>query len=480
MLFLVIPGLLLLLRDSGSLRAAGWLGFWFGFAHHVIGLFWITDAILIEAARYWWLVPFAVPGVAAVLALFIAAPCVTACLVPAGWGRVLVFAGAWTLADLARQFVATGFPWNPWGSVWAVPGPVGTVFLQLVAWIGAPGLTLVTVLLAATPVLGRRGMAAGAAGLALLAGFGLLRLREADAAGAPGVEIVLVQGNVAEGQKLDRDLAVGIFRHYLDLTHAGVQAAMAAAPPGRAPAIVVVWPESASPFLLQADAGARHAVAQAALPAAAALVGSLRFAAGSPDQPRNSLIALGPDGQVSAVYDKWHLVPFGEYQPSWALLPIQVVPGGGFTAGPGPATLHLPGLPPVGPLICYEAIFPGEVTARADRPAWLVNITNDAWFGELAGPRQHLAFVRMRAVEEGLPLMRAANTGISAGFDAFGRELGRLGMDRAGVLDLALPGPLPPTPFARWGLLIPFLLALGAVGSGFLGRRVSSPIMWTS
>jgi len=181
----------------------------------------------------------------------------------------------------------------------------------------------------------------------------------------------------------------------------------------------------------------------------------------SDDRPRNSLVAVVGAGEVAAVYDKWHLVPFGEYSPAWVPLAVQLVQGGGFAPGPGPRTLHLPGLPPVGALICYEAIFPGQVVDAADRPDWLVNVTNDAWFGRFAGPLQHLAAVRLRAVEEGLPLMRAANTGISAGFDAYGRELGRLPLDTAGKLVLALPGPLPPTPFARFGLLIPG--ALGAV-----------------
>ena len=132
---------------------------------------------------------------------------------------------------------------------------------------------------------------------------------------------------------------------------------------------------------------------------------------------------------------------------------MQVVPGGGFAGGPGPETLHVPGLPPVGPLICYEAVYPGEMVDEADRPAWLVNVTNDAWFGFSTGPRQHLAAARMRAVEEGLPLMRAANTGISAGFDAYGHELGRLGLGVPGVLVLPVPGALPTTPFARgWSM----------------------------
>ena len=220
---------------------------------------------------------------------------------------------------------------------------------------------------------------------------------------------------------------------------------------------MVVWPETASPFLLEQDAAAR-AGDRRARRGAPVLVGSVRFDAAG--RPLNSLLALlAPTARSAGVYDKWHLVPFGEYPPTWFPLPIQVMPGGGFAAGPGPATLHPPGLPPVGPLICYEAIFPAQVADESDRPDWLVNVTNDAWFGNSAGPRQHLAAARLRAVEEGLPLMRAANTGITAGFDAFGRELGRLDMGTAGALVLPLPGHLAPTPSARFGLTMPLLLA---------------------
>jgi apolipoprotein N-acyltransferase len=156
-------------------------------------------------------------------------------------------------------------------------------------------------------------------------------------------------------------------------------------------------------------------------------------------------------------------------------LPIQVVPGAGFGAGPGPSTLHLPGLPSVGPLICYEAIFPGQVAA-GDRPEWLANVTNDAWFGNSSGPRQHLAAARLRAVEEGLPLARAANTGISALFDAYGREQGRMGMRETGLVVATLPGALPPTLFARFGLAIPGLLAISCLFLGWRGRRTRSMI----
>jgi apolipoprotein N-acyltransferase len=179
-------------------------------------------------------------------------------------------------------------------------------------------------------------------------------------------------------------------------------------------------------------------------------------------------MALVNAGPPAAEYDKWHLVPFGEFNPSWMPLPIQLVPGGGFQGGPGPQTLRVPGLPPFGPFICYEAIFPAQVVDDADRPDWMVNITNDAWFGNSTGPRQHLAAVRMRAVEEGLPVLRAANTGISAAFDPLGREQARLGMGVAGLLVVALPGHLPPTPFARFGLAIPAIMACASMIFGFI------------
>jgi apolipoprotein N-acyltransferase len=495
-LLLATPGLLALIDGAAGLGTAARRGWWFGFGHNLLGLYWITEAILVEAARFWWLVPLAVPGLAAILALFIAAPTALAHLARRGWPRVLALAGGWVLADLARQFVATGFPWNPWGSVWELPGFAGDVMIQPAAWIGVPGLTFLTVLLSALPALGWRWRVAGAALLVGWTGVGFARL-QTPLPPPPGLHVVLVQGNIAQGQKWDRALVMRIFDRYLGLTRQGIAQA------GSGPA-VVVWPETASPFLLQTDVAAREAISEAA-GTAPALVGAVRF--GQDDRPRNSLFAVLPGGglpggglpggglpggrlaggglaggglagdgpsdggladEMTGIYDKWHLVPFGEYQPGWFPAPFQVVPGGGFRPGPGPRTLHVPGLPPVGPLICYEAIFPAQVVDEADRPAWMVNITNDAWFGNSTGPRQHLAAARMRAVEEGLPLLRAANTGISAAFDPRGHELARLGMERTGVLVVDLPPALPATLFARLGLRIPAMIGVVALGFGLI------------
>ncbi len=458
-LVIAIPGLLALIGARRRAWEAFWLGCAFGFGHHVFGLYWITDAILIEAADFWWFVPIAVPGLAAILAPFIGVAALAAWYVPAGWRRLVLFAAVWMLGDLARQFIGGGFPWNPWASVWALPGLAGEIMLQPVAILGTPGVTGLTVLLAGLPALGRRGRYAGGALLLLWVGFGAV-WHTRPAGPAPGFTAILVQGNVAEGDKWSAARALAIFRRYLDLTSEGVYRS------GAGPKLVI-WPETASPYPLLDDPDARQAIALAA-GGAPALVGSVRR--GADGRPRNSLIALDGEGKVIGVYDKYHLVPGGEYQPAWLPLPVDIVPGGGFAPGSGPKTLALPGLVPVAPLICYEAIYPHAIVDEAARPRLLVNVTNDAWFGNSSGPRQHLAAARMRAIEEGLPLMRAANTGISVAFDGHGGELTRLDLGQTGVTVVAVPGALPPPPFARFGLVVPLLLALAA-GGGALARK---------
>ena len=457
-LWLSLPGLLALLNRAAGWRGVAWVAFCFGVGHHIAGLYWITEAILIEAGTFWWLVPLGVPMLAAVLALFIVVPCLLARLAPEN-GRFWVLAGLWVAFDIARQFVLSGFPWNPLGSVWAMPGLAGDVMLQPAAVMGVHGLSLLTLLTGFAPLAGRRGMIAACTLLVVWAGWGALRLGSNPAPSTP-LTVVLVQGNIAQEGKWERERALRNFKRFLDLTRAGVDTA------GNGKTLVV-WPETASPFLIDRDADARAAVADAA--GGAAFIGTIRFDAAN--RPYNSLVAVDGPGPVAAIYDKWHLVPFGEYQPGWFPLPIAFVSGDGFGRGTGPQTWRLPGIPAVGPLICYEAIFPAEGVA-ADRPEWLVNVTNDAWFGNSTGPRQHLAAARLRAVEEGLPLMRVANTGISAGFDGYGRELGRIGMNQAGSIALPLPGALAPTVASRFGLWLPGALALLCIAGGLIiGRQ---------
>ena len=447
-LALGIPALVLLIDRTRGVGGAARRGLAWGFGYHLVGLEWITNAILLRADQFWWAVPFAVPFLALVLAPFVAAAAAAARLAPPGAPRVAALAGSWTLAEIVREFIFTGFPWNPLGSVWEFRGRAGDVAIQAASIVGVDGLTLLAVLaFGSLAVRSWRLRTASFALVALAALFGLLRLASPLPPSA-GIDAVLAQGDVPEREKISRADDLAVFRRYLALTADGVRRA------GAAPAFVA-WPEAASPYTIEGDAPALTAIADAMAPARVALVGGVRF--GADGRPRNSLFAVGPGGRIETVFDKAHLVPWGEYQP--AVVPIQIIPGGGFEAGPGRATVALPGVPSFSPLICYEDIFSGAVVKSGTRPQFLLVVTNDAWFGDSSGPRQHLAAARMRAVEEGLPLARAANTGITAVFDARGHETGRLGLDREGVLVRPLPGALPPTPFARFGLLIPGALA---------------------
>jgi apolipoprotein N-acyltransferase len=469
-LWLAFPGLLLLAGSRETWRSAFLVGWAWGLGHFVAGLYWISNALLTEADRFAWLVPLAVPGIAAVLALFIALPVVLALRWSEGWPRVLAFAGLWTLAEIARGYALTGFPWNLLGTVWAF----GALPVQGAAWVGTHGLSALTVVLACLPLVwGRAAWGAGGAVLVGAAGLGLVRLAAEEPPPGP-VELRVVQGNVAQQHKWREELRIAHFRRYLGLT-ANVPPAAGEGP------MVVVWPETASPYMLDNDATAR-ALAAGALPEEALLIaGSVRIerraeGAEPPVRVWNSLLAIDRDASVIGLYDKHHLVPFGEYVPLRSVLPIEtVVPGNlDFSAGPGPRTLALPGtgVPPFGPLICYEVIFPGNVVASGERPAWLLNLTNDAWFGVSSGPYQHLASARMRAVEEGLPLVRAANTGVSAVFDARGRVVASLGLNRTGVIAAPLPAARAPTPYARAGVWLPGGISILLLGiATTLGRR---------
>lgn len=466
-LLLAIPGLLALIGATESWKRAFWVGFAWGWGYFAAGLYWITHAILTDVAQFWWLVPIAVPALALPLAAFIAIPAVLAWRVRAGWPRVLVFAGGFVLFELLRGWAFTGFPWNLMGTVWTFDAlPV-----QAAAWAGVHGLSLATMVIAATPLLGWRAMLGGAAALAGFALFGLVRLWPAEPAPQP-VGLMIVQGNVAQEVKWREDQRVPILRRYIEATRDAALAALRDLPEDQT--LVVIWPETAVPFLVADDPDVRQLIAGALPQRAMLLTGTVRAEYGPDRRVRrvyNSLVAIDPAGQVRGVADKNHLVPFGEYMPLSGLLPIRLVQGGmDFTPGETLQPLRVDAVPPFGTLICYEVIFPAQVVP-SDRPEWLVNVTNDAWFGISAGPWQHLAAARLRAVEEGLPLARAAQTGVSAVFDARGREVARTGLGQTAVLMAPLPAPREPTPFARFGLLIPFILAAGLFASGWWKGR---------
>lgn len=472
-LFATLPLLLWLLDGAATRRAAFAVGWAFGFGFFVAGLYWIGNALLVDAARFGWMIPFAVGGLSAALAVY--SGFVTLAvhwLDPRrGWPRVMVFAAAWTLAEMLRGWALTGFPWNPIGTVWM---PVDAM-IQAVAWVGVYGLGLLTVAVAAMPaVLGweRGGWRAPVVALAVLAGVavaGAARLPDGPLEVVDGVRLRLVQPNIPQVLKWSPERRVENLYRHVDMSRLPAEN-------GVAPTHVI-WGETALPFALDGTQDRVREVVAEALgdTGMAVLTGVVRTtpAGQQPYQVWNSLVAIDAAGRLRGHYDKAHLVPFGEYVPLRSILPLdKITPGAtDFSRGQGPTTIDLPGLPPASPLICYEVIFPAAVVDANNRPAWILNVTNDGWYGISSGPYQHLATTRLRAVEEGLPLVRVANTGVSAIVDPYGRILAEVGLDRAGVADGPLPVALPPTPFARGGLLLPLALAAFAGFSGLALRR---------
>lgn len=466
-----LPGLLgyallLWLTDrSAGLKSAFFRGWLAGVAYFAIGTWWVAEAFFVDV-RQAWMAPFAVTFLAAGLALFWAgAALVYRWLRPAGVARVLVFAGAIAGFEWLRGHVLTGFPWDLPGESWRAGSPPS----QFASVVGAYGLTWITVAIFSAPALwreSRKAVVAAVVALAALYGFGAWRLANAVEGAGPLVRIV--QPMVEQSAKYDMRLFEEIVARYVTLTQT---------PAARTPAIVI-WPEGAIPAsindYLAPGTWTLEAVAGSLKPGQTLLVGAYRIE-GDPENAAyyNSLAALRFDGRelkLTGLYDKHRLVPFGEYMPmdeivsKWGVKQMVHV-GEGFTPALPPKPIAPEGVPALQPLICYESLFPGFTREGARRsgvrPAWIVNVSNDAWFGQTSGPRQHLNLAAYRAIEEGLPMARATPTGISAMIDAYGRVVGkRIELGKAGVLDVPLPPPAPQTLYRRWGEW-PFGLMMG-------------------
>jgi apolipoprotein N-acyltransferase len=439
-------------------RAPGWRG---GFARawaagtggFIVAMSWIVEPFLVDVARHGWMAPFALILMTGGLALFWGAAggfAVWAARAPVA--RIWVWALAMLAAEAARGVLFTGFPWALTGHVW-----IGTPVDQIAALGGPLALSALTLGLAAALATGWARQGRGlrfvlAPGLGVLVlglawGWGSARLAQ-PAPVPPGIPLRLVQANVPQALKWDPAHVDEFYLRHLELT---------ARPAETAPA-VVIWPESAAPFLLNTPGRALEAAAQAAggVPVILGIDRRARNVAGA-RLYHNSLVVLDAAGAVTALYDKHHLVPFGEYIPllgplaearGWSGLAARALSG--YTPGPGPALLDLGPLGHALPLICYEAVFPRDLRT-SERADWIVQITNDAWFGTRTGPYQHLAQARLRAIEQGLPLVRAANTGISVVIDARGRVQAALGLGETGIVDADLPGARALTPYARVG-----------------------------
>ncbi len=466
-------------EDARRLRAAAVIGWGYGFGLFFVGLHWIGHAFLVNAQAHAWQMPFALVLFPAFLAVFpVMATVAAALLWRPGPGRVFWFAACFILAEWLRGHVLTGFPWNVPGYGWGA----SEAMLQTASVFGIYGLSLFTVLFGASLVLlvPRMRLTAIPLALALLFtlfwGGGALRLANATAETVPGVQLRIVQPATPQGEKYAQDLRAGNWQRLADLSLA----------PAEIAPTHIIWPEAAVPvFGLIRESGGQQSmdsdgnriISGIVENGAVLLTGAVKLTGEGDDFAYyNSLYAFGSNGLIAA-YDKFHLVPFGEYlpfEPALTALGLTQIAGGvsGFSAGPGPRTFEIQGAPSVSPLICYEAVFPGEVTGTP-RPGWLVNITDDTWFGPNAGPLQHLLIARVRGIEEGLPIVRAANAGISVIADAHGRIHQRLELGQRSYIDGPLPVALAPTLYARFGGPIFFSLVLLIVGAAFLPYKVN-------
>jgi apolipoprotein N-acyltransferase len=463
-LFIAVPLFILLLDGAAAapLRSRFLLGWLFGFGYFIVAFHWIAFAFLVEAETYLWMMPFAVGGLAAGMAIYwgLAAAMATA-LWSGGIARIVWFATCIAAAEWLRGHLLTGFPWTAPGL--AAMGMGGLA--QSASLIGMTGLTFVIVMCAGLPALFARRSSASeiAAALVLLALlpigwiWGERRLARAPIEGVASVRLRIVQPNIPQNEKWREDNLRPIFEKLMALSEG-------------ASATHIIWPESALPFLVETSEGARLRIAEMLGGKATLVMGALRREGQGLDAKIfNSVLVFDGGANVVARYHKWRLVPGGEFLPFESVLEplgfrrVVTVPGS-FAAGPGPLTLAIPSAPPAGFLVCYEAIFPHRLVDPARRPQWLVNVTNDGWFGRSTGPWQHLMQTRMRAIEQGIPIVRSANTGISAVIDAHGRLKESLPLDTAAVIDSALPAAIAPTLYARFGdAVLALLLSLGSV-----------------
>jgi apolipoprotein N-acyltransferase len=453
LLLLGFAALVLLLDGAHDgprpIRDAAWLGWAFGFGQFLVGLHWVAYAFMVDASAHEWQIPFVALIFPGGLALFIAAACALAAMFwKDGIARIFLFTATYSLAEWLRGHVLTGFPWNIAGYGWgASPG-----VMQSVAVIGVYGLTLLTILFGASLAQLFERRAQWRLPLALTVLFaalflgGEIRLLTSGNTTVRGVRLRIVQPNIAQADKYRPELIDRNWERLIALSQA----------PAKQRPTHIIWPEAAPPFLLTRAPEALDEIAVLTGHDRVLMTGALRVL-GPAGQRKfyNSFYVFGHGGQLLDVYDKFHLVPFGEYLPYEDLmnrigLTKVVGIGGSFATGDGPHTLDIQGAPSIDPLICYEILFPGAVVG-AKRPGWIVNVTDDSWFGPWAGPLQHLLVARTRAIEEGLPVIRAANTGISAVIDPYGRVRAELDLDRTGALDADLPAAIERTAYARFG-----------------------------
>jgi apolipoprotein N-acyltransferase len=484
-LFLTLPTLVWLIDGAGAGHGRGLIGaaatgWWFGFGYFLAGLYWVGFAFLVDAPTFGWLLPFAVIGLPAGLAVFTAFGVAVARLLwTRGATRILALGVALTTAEWLRGHILSGFPWNTFG--YALTSPL--ILAQSAAVVGIWGLTFIAVVVFASPATladdrtenrwRALPLAIGVVVLAGMAAFGALRLTHTPTRLVEGVQLRIMQPNLQQDVRFNYAAKRQVMDRYIDLSSRPSTAPSAAGEPTH-----LIWPESAFPFFLAREPDALAQIAQLLHGRAVLITGAVRLAepvASSDLGVYNSIYVIGPDGSLDSFYDKTHLVPFGEYLPFQQFLEsfgLQQLTKqrGGFLAGDRRRLIAVPGAPLALPLICYEVIFPGDLTPKGPRPGWIINVTNDGWFGISSGPYQHFQQARLRAIEQGLPLVRAANTGISAVVDPVGRIIDMLPLGTEGVIDAPLPQPIGAPIYVRVGD-VPAAMIVGVALLALMRRR---------
>ncbi len=478
-LFLTFPTLVWLIDGAGESRwgglaAAAAIGWWFGFGYFLAGLYWIGYAFLVDAPDFGWLLPIAVIGLPAVLAVYTALGVALARMLwTRGALRILALGVALTTSEWLRGHLFTGFPWNAFG--YALTAPLALA--QAASLFGIWGLTFIAIAVFASPAtLGddpnetrrpRLPLTVGLIVLAALGGFGAWRLAHNPTQLVDGVHLRIMQPNLQQDVRFNYSAKQEVMNRYIALSNR----ASGSQSQGMGDTTQLIWPESSFPFFLTREADALAQITNLLQQGSVLITGAIRLA--DPDHPAqsgvyNSIYVIDHSGSIAAVYDKVHLVPFGEYLPFERILERfgleeLTEQRGGFLAGDRHRLIAVPGAPIALPLICYEVIFPGEVMPPGKRPGWIVNVTNDGWFGISTGPYQHFQQARVSAIELGLPLARAANTGISAVVDPVGRIVNSLPLGAEGVFDSPLPRAIGAPIYARVGDAPAFIIVLMAL-----------------
>lgn len=460
-------------RENSLKRLAG-IGYWFGFGYFAVGLYWIGNAVLVDAAATGWLYPVVLLVGGVFFGLFVIPAALATKYASSVVGKVVLFAAVWGLCtEWFRSFFLTGFPWNSVSSVLTF----SPQFMQSLNIFGTYGVSVLLIIIFSSPTLwltdrhNRKNLAAacccGILPLLLLWGYGEFVLKDAGGVNdAEMIKVRLAQPSIPQSLKWDRQTREENFRQYVELSRTD----------GNFKPDFIVWGETASPYDLTED-GYHQEMLRSVIPENGYLItGMLRFGESAGRYvPYNSLALIDSAGQVVGTYDKTHLVPFGEYIPFRKYLPEWVRPltntVADFGQGRKYQTIKPENFAEFAPLICYEIIFSGQIVRKENKPKWMVLLTNDGWYGDSAGPYQHLAAAQMRAVEEGITIVRSANNGISAVIDAYGRVAQSLGLNEKGVLNATFPLLAHSTLFGRYGNVIPVTLCLLLISAVILAER---------